>query len=385
MAATAVPQDRLEDPVAGGLVAAIPATALVYVVVNVGDGDCQLLLLPADATGRRKLVVVDVIRASKLQALVAAFDRAGVLGPDGPRAELVVATHPHADHIRGVPTILDAYAPSAPDAGAPEVWEPGYRHMSGMYLDILDRVAAHGLRRTIVTAGMTRYIGQTRITVLAPATALQRRFDSYGVDINNASVCLKVDYPATRVVREASGMGVTHSFIDEAVGSTLVLGADAQMLSWSNVLVDFPQLGPERTVVTEALQIAGGTTPLSAHVFKVPHHGSKHGLTLELVEHVAPSVSIVSSVRSGGKYQFPHEVAIAQLREAVNAIATKPTEEHEPDEDLALLFTGSAVDPTGEPAGSVCVICPVAGRRQFWRLMDSPEADIDLDRARKVV
>ena len=385
MSATNVPQARLDDPVAGSLVGAIPATALVYIVLNVGDGDCQLLLLPADATGQRKLVIVDAVRASKLQALVVAFDTAGVLGAAGPQVEIVVATHPHADHIRGVPTILDAYAPIAADPSSPEVWEPGYRHMSGMYLDILDRIAEHGLRRTVVTAGMTRYIGQTRITVLAPATALQRRFDSYGVDINNASVCLKVDYPATRVVSEATGMGVTHSFIDEAVGSTLVLGADAQMLSWSNVLVDFPQLGPERTVVTEALQIAGGTTPLHADVFKVPHHGSKHGLTLELVEAVAPGVSIVSSVHSGGKYEFPHEVAIAQLREAVDAIATKPTEQHAPDEDLALLFTGSDVDPTGEPAGSVCVICPVAGKRQFWRLMDSSTANIDLDRARKVL
>lgn len=380
MAATDVPDARLGAPAVGSLVAAIPATALAYFVVNVGDGDCQLLLLPADATRQRKLVIVDVIRASKLQALVGDLATAGVLGPGGAQVEIVVATHPHADHIRGVPTILDAYA-----ASEPELWEPGYRHMSGMYLDILDRVARYDLRRTIVTAGMTRYIGQTKITVLAPATALQRRFDSYGVDINNASVCLKVDYPATRVVRAATGLGVTHSFIDDAVANTIVLGADAQMLSWSNVLVDFPQLGPERTVVTEALQIAGGTTPLHADVFKVPHHGSKHGLTLELVEAVSPAVSIVSSVRSGGKYEFPHEVAMAQLREAVNAIATKPTEQHDPDEDLKLMFTGSAVGPTGEPAGSVCVICPVAGRLQFWRLMDSATDDIDLDRARKVL
>jgi hypothetical protein len=231
---------------------------------------------------------------------------------------------------------------------------------------------------------MSRYIGQTRITVLAPAIALQQRFDSYGVDINNSSVCLKVDYPATRVVREAAGLGVTHSFIDDDVGQTLILGADAQMLSWSSVLMNFPQLGPERTVVTQALKIAGGTMPLRADVFKVPHHGSKHGLTLELIEAVTPKVSIVSSVHSGGKYHFPHEVAIAQLREAVNAIATKPTSQHAPDEDLALLFTGSNVDPTGEPAGSVCVICQLNGRRQVWRLMDAADVNIDLDAARRV-
>jgi beta-lactamase superfamily II metal-dependent hydrolase len=379
MAATDVPAGRLAPAAAGSLVAAMAPTALVHVTVNVGDGDCQLILLPADRAGRRRIMLVDVVRADKLLALIGDLDAAGVLGPGGPLVELVVATHPHADHIRGIPTILDAFA-----ASRPELWEPGYRHKSGMYLDILERVARHDLRRSVVSAGLMRHIGQTRITVLAPAVSLQRRFDSYGVDVNNASVCLKIDYPATQVIRDVTALGVKHSFIDHDIGQTLVLGADAQMLSWSQVLVDFPQLAPQRTPVTEALRIAGGTTPLRADVFKVPHHGSKHGLTLELVEAIAPKVSVVSSVRSGGQFEFPHDVAIAQLREAVNARATKPGVPHDPDDHLALLYTGSHV-AGGGPAGSVCVICELGGRRQVWRLMDGAAADVDLDAARKLL
>jgi beta-lactamase superfamily II metal-dependent hydrolase len=379
MAASDVPVGRLDKASPGSLAAAMTATTLVYITLNVGDGDCQLLLLPADARGQRKLVIVDVVRAAKLLALIDDLEHAGVLGPDGAQLDVIVATHPHADHIRGIPTVLDALV-----ASRPEVWEPGYRHVSGMYLDILDRIAQYGLDRTVVTAGMTRYIAQTRITVLAPAVSLQRRFDSYGVNINNSSVCLKVDYPATRVVREATDMGVTHSFIDDSIGQTLILGADAQMLSWSHVLMDFPQLGPQPSAVSEALRIAGGTQPLNASVFKVPHHGSKHGLTLELVEAITPKVSIVSSVHSGGQFYFPHDVAIAQLREGVNAIATKPATKHQPDEDLAVLFTGSTVESTADPVGSVCVICQVGGQREIWRMMDAAASNIDLDDARRM-
>ena len=71
------------------------------------------------------------------------------------------------------------------------------------------------------------------------------------------------------------------------------------------MLRDFPQLGPVSTPVTAALKLAGGTQPLRADVFKVPHHGSKHGLTLELVEAIKPKISIVSSVRSGGQLRIP--------------------------------------------------------------------------------
>ena len=160
-------------------------------------------------------------------------------GPGGPELEIVVATHPHADHIRGIPTVLDTYA-----ASVPEVWDSGYRHASGMFMDILDRVTTHGLSRTVVSAGMTRILDKTRITVLAPSVSLQRQYDTYGVDVNDASVSLKVDYPATQVLRKIQHGQARLDYIDTDIGHTLILGADAQMRSWSQVLVDFPQFGP---------------------------------------------------------------------------------------------------------------------------------------------
>jgi hypothetical protein len=377
MAATDFPAARLSS--ATKLVDAIEPNMLVYVAVNVGDADCQLLLMPAGEDGERQMMVVDAVQATKLKALIGAFADAGVLGPNRGRLDVVVATHPHADHIRGIPDILDAFA-----ANAPDVWDSGYRHSSPMFLDILDRITAHDLTRVVVAAGMTRIVGRVRVTVLAPSVELQRRYDTYGVNVNDSSASLKIDYPATQVIRDVQHGQTTLRFIDHDIGTTLILGADAQMLSWSHVLADFPQLGPVSTPVNAALKLSGGIQPLKADVFKVPHHGSKHGLTLELIEAVHPKISIVSSVRSGGAHHFPHAVAMAQLREAINARVKQPDKAHDPDEDLALLYTGSNVD-TGGAAGSVCVLCRPVGSPQVWRLMDEAGSKVDLDDARKAV
>ncbi|HEU4702647.1 MAG TPA: hypothetical protein VFS37_09215, partial [Conexibacter sp.] len=66
--ATDVPGDLLGE--AGGFVAACKPTDLVYFALNVGDGDTQLLLLPADAAGRRRCIVVDCVNERKLSALI---------------------------------------------------------------------------------------------------------------------------------------------------------------------------------------------------------------------------------------------------------------------------------------------------------------------------
>src|ERR1700712_4232528 len=100
MPATDVTSARLATT--GDFVSAVRPTDLVYFVLNVGDGDTQLLLLPANAAGQRRCIVVDCIRATKLFALLEALAATPLLPPIEPVLELVVATHPHDDHISGM-------------------------------------------------------------------------------------------------------------------------------------------------------------------------------------------------------------------------------------------------------------------------------------------
>ncbi|MEA2420215.1 MAG: hypothetical protein QOE60_2421, partial [Thermoleophilaceae bacterium] len=90
------------------------------------------------------------------------------------------------------------------------------------------------------------------------------------------------------------------------------------------------------------------------------------------------------SGHSGGSYEFPHEVAMAQLREAVNARSSTPKVDHDADELLALLYTGSRVGRGPAVAGSVCVLCQIVGKPEVWRMMDAAPANIDLAEARRI-
>jgi hypothetical protein len=377
------------DP-AGGFAEACRPTDLVYFALNVGDGDTQLMLLPEDKHGLRRCVVVDCIRAKKLFALIEALadPEDGPLKKVEPKIDpllaLVVATHPHDDHIAGMAALLRRYGPEH----LREFWEPGYYHPSAAYLEMM-RELEHldgSVLHLQPASGTTRYLGHVKLTVLTPGIALRNRFDSYGVDINNASIALKVEFPAARVYKRRE----SRAYMRLPTYQTLILGADAQTLSWSQALVDFPQLGPQETAVTKALRKARGTEPLRADVFKVPHHGSKHGLNLELAEAIHPAVSIVSSVHDSGRYGFPHTVSQEALREAIDPITSKPPgSPHEDDSKLRILYTGSReargddADPK-KPLGTVALLVGPGGRREIWRFGDDVEDEIDLGRGRRV-
>jgi hypothetical protein len=127
--------------------------------------------------------------------------------------------------------------------------------------------------------------------------------------------------------------------------------------------------------------MATGSDPLRAQVFKVPHHASKHGLNLELIELVDPAVSLVSSVGGGGKYNFPHRVALEALREALEPITSEG--DRSPDADLGIHFTAS-MDDAGDPLGSVALVIPPAGDMRMWRFADKRSQSVDLAKARRV-
>jgi hypothetical protein len=141
---------------------------------------------------------------------------------------------------------------------------------------------------------------------------------------------------------------------------------------------------PRRTAATQALRAARGTMPLRADVFKVPHHGSKHGLNLELVEAISPTLCLVSSVGGGGEYNFPHSVAQEAIREGLEALASKPAGKRSADHELGLHYTSEKSD-AGKALGTIGIVLTPGGSRRVWRLMDRASDRIDLARGRELI
>ena len=355
----------------------INAEDLVYWLLNVGDGDLQLVLLPARPDGTRRAIVVDVGQAGKLPPLLESLRATPLLSPlpdDGQLFPLVVGTHPHDDHISGMPEFL-------PSMGARGSRVLGARVLA--HLACLPDARCNCSRTpTRTSSTLSRRVappgsfGRVKVVVLSPAVGLRRRFDTYGVDLNDSSISLRIEFPASRV-EQRDDRRVYVGLRGKT--RTLLLGADSLLNSWSQVLVDFPELHPDNAPAAEAIEKAQGPDALDAEIFKVPHHASKHGLTLGLVEAVGPKLSLVSSVGGGGKFNFPHLVTLEALREGLEG-TTSDDRPHSEDWKLGIHYT-AAEDPKG-PLGSMALVIPPKGRkRELWRFRDDPDKPVDLSKA----
>lgn len=267
-----------------------------------------------------------------------------------------------------------------------EFWEPGYFFPTPSFHNLMAVLeSSPWIRRLQPTAGTTLTLDTVRVTVTGPGVGLRNRFDTYGVEINDSSITMMVDFPAGRVFAEPAGHG-----IDRRAGPQpsrrLLLGGDAQFTSWAQTTVDFPDLVQEQNAaLARELRAATGRDYLSADLFKISHHASKHGVNLELLERVGAPIALVSSVAGGGKYGFPHLLAMEAAREARQATTTKGTA-RQSDQKLGIHVTGCKLD-TGKPAGSIAVVVSrTAGRAlRMFRMGDGPSGAIDLGAAREVL
>jgi hypothetical protein len=257
-----------------------------------------------------------------------------------------------------------------------EFWDSGFRHNSKTYHTILGALCKQHIRLVRASSGIEWCFGQVRITALAPSVALRNRYATYGVDINNASVVLRLEHHEgdVMVVESLRYEGTSEPISERKAGQAVViLGGDAEFDSWARIGDEYPHL--ERASENEPL-VKKMVDQLACDVVKVSHHGSMHSIPLSVYERMAPQLAIVSTKQEIGEMKvgsqtikrgmFPHQMSALSLEEVGARVATTDgSYESTPAE------AGAVRDPELAHPGSVVVVVPPGGRSRWIKLSDT--------------
>ncbi len=290
-------------------------------VVNVGHGDAILIEFPDKKGGGPRFGLVDAggrgkdNSAEKTLGYLKAFleYRNEGQGYSG-EFEFLCLTHPHHDHYYGMLPVLEW----AVGAGIPptEFWDCGFRYNTLSYLKILKFLCdnADVIQFTRVASGTEFHFGPVEVLVLAPSVDLRNRYDSYGVDVNDGSIVLRV----------------------RKSGGTAILAGDAHFDSWGKVCEEYPRTkhltyppvkdseGKLKADVRNPdhpdLIIKSKVNQLGCNLLKVAHHGSKRGTSFEYLEklgakHYAITCAKDSRYAKDWKGKFPHPLTRMAIKE----------------------------------------------------------------------
>lgn len=231
-----------------------PAGRLELHVIDVGQGDAVALRSP-----RGRWIVVDAGNAWRGGDAGAAIV-APYLRRRGGDVVHVVMTHPHADHVGGVRSLVGL-------AGVDTLWDPGYHGASPAYREALDSALARRVVWKRAIAGDSMNLDGVRVDVLAPATS----WVSIQANPNEASAVLRIRYGAI----------------------TMLLTGDAEA-------------GAEGWLVQ---RYGRG---LRADVLKVGHHGSGTSSTASFLDAVQPRLALIS-VGADNDYGHPSAAVLQSL------------------------------------------------------------------------
>ncbi|WP_214891373.1 ComEC/Rec2 family competence protein [Exiguobacterium sp. s142] len=235
--------------------------------IDVGQGDAIYIKMPSGED-----VIIDGGNKGKGDAIVAYLKKQKV-----DDIEVLISTHPDADHIGGLDEILDAYR-------VENVYAPKVKHTTQAYKDFLQAVKREG--KTIKTAQMG---------VSLPIKGVSAKFvgpvKSYSdSDLNNWSAVLHVTYKK----------------------NTFLFTGDAEHVAEKDMMAK--------------------KQTLRADILKVGHHGAKTSTSSTFLNTVKPKHAIISV----GKNSYGHptsEVVTNLKRQKVNMLRT--------DKNGTIIITGN--------------------------------------------
>lgn len=229
--------------------AAAPALAsesLHVMVIDVGQGDSILLSFESGET-----MLIDAGTKQAAGAVLAALESSGI-----EQIDILIATHPHADHIGGLSDVIARYDIDL-------IYMPDMQGTSKTYQNLVSIIDEKGIEVTEAYAGLEFEFGAAVCTIVSP----QKDADK---DANNESVVVFLDYGDT----------------------------------------DFLFTGDMETFAEDAVLEAG--FDIDAHVLKVAHHGSRSSTSEAFLRAVSPEFAVISC-GEGNKYGHPHSETLSIL------------------------------------------------------------------------
>lgn len=173
------------------------------------------------------------------------------------KLDVVVATHPHEDHISEMSKVIENF-----DIG--EFYMPKKQHTSKSFEKMIDALSAKKISPKEAKAGETiNFDNDVKCSMVAPC---KNDYDN----LNNWSAVVKLTYG----------------------GTSFIFMGDAEALS-------------EKEIIESGADI-------KADVLKVGHHGSHSSTSVEFIEKVSPKFAVISAAKEN-EYGHPHKETLETL------------------------------------------------------------------------
>ena len=232
----------------------VPALALADLEIrfmNVGQGDCTIV----ECDG--KAMIIDGGPADVSGFLYSYIRNDLKLR----HVDVVISTHPHADHVGGLGAVLNAVP-------ADVVYSPVTRWDSAGFRSLLRYADRQGTPVVVPETGDVLELGGATVTILSCI----RDISGWGsTSVNDMSTVVRIDYGRT----------------------AFIIAADAEFAA-------------------EQMMLSSGL-PLKADVLRIGHHGSRTATCEEFLETVSPSFAVISCGR-GNDYGHPHRPTLSRLQ-----------------------------------------------------------------------